>query len=231
MSSRLLTADHALPEVPRAPAPWTLHGAGWILLVDLPEAVRQDARHVPEALQGLPLEGPSIVMFVDYADSPAGPYRELLYIPGRVLFPDGRRAWSVTRIYVSSWDSVVNGRLNWGIPKDRADFDCRSSGRGEHIRVTAGERLIASLELERRGLAWPVHGGLLPAAFRRVVQHHGGRRFELVPEARGRAGLARLKNATSDPDLFPALEEGRVNMAFHVPRFRLCFPPATISAA
>lgn len=231
MSVRLLTTDEALPDVPRAPAPWALQGAGWILLMELPEAVRQDTRHVPQPLRGLPLDGPSIVMFVDYADSPAGPYRELLYIPGRVQFPDGRRAWSVTRIYVSSWDSVVNGRSNWGIPKDRADFDCDSSGRSERIRVTTGDRLIASLELERRGPAWPVHAGLLPAAFRRVVQYHGGHRFELVPEARGRAGLARLKNATSDHDLFPALDEGQVRMALHVPRFRLCFPPATISPA
>ena len=227
MSPRLITADDALPEVERVPAPWTLHGSGWILLLELPGEVRCDPRHLPEELRGLPLGGPSLVMFVDYADSPAGPYRELLYIPGRFHFPDGRRAWSVTRIYVSSWDSVVNGRLNWGIPKDRADFDCASTGRGERIRVTVDDRQVASLELERRGLAWPVHSGLVPDAFRRVVQHHGDRRFELAPEARGRAGRARLESAASDGELFPDLGAGRVRTVLHVPRFRLRFPKAS----
>jgi hypothetical protein len=228
-AARLLTPDAELPHVVRAPAPWTLHGDGWILLLRLPEEVRRDPVHMPSELQGRPLGGPSIVMFVDYADSPAGPYRELLYIPGRFALEDGQRAWSVTRIYVSSWDSVVNGRLNWGIPKDHAEFHRVPAGRGERLEVETGGRRIATLELAPRGPALPVHAGMLPATLRALTQFHGGRRFELVPGAVGRAGMASVISMASDPALFPALDAAKVQLAARIPRFTMTFPVASES--
>lgn len=228
----LLTPDAALPEVQRARAPWRLTGDGWILLLQMPPEMRGDSRHIPPALRDCPLGGPSIVMFVDYGDSPAGPYRELLYIPGRFTLPDSRRAWSVTRIYVSTWDSVVNGRLNWGIPKDRADFSREpggDDGQGERIRVETGGRLVAELALRGRGPALPVSSGLLPAALGRIVQYHAGRRFEFTPGASGRAGLADATSMASDAELFPDLAGARVRLALRVPRFTLLFPVAEVA--
>ena len=223
---QLLTPDAALPEVARAPAPWTLRGDGWVLLLRLPEAVRSDSRQWPPELRGRPLAGPSILMFVDYAESPAGPYRELLYIPGRFRTADGVPAWSVTRIFVSTWDSVVNGRLNWGIPKDLAQFARTPTARGERIDVTAGERRIASLALEARGPVLPVHAALLPRGLRRLVQYHGKQRFEFTPGARGRASLARVGSIAADPELLAELSGARVSLALRIPEFRLQFPVA-----
>lgn len=226
---RLLTPDSGLPEVPAAPAPWKLAGDGWILLLELPEAVRRDPRHLPPALRDCPLGGPAIVMFVDYAESPAGPYRELLYIPGRFTLRDGRHAWSVTRIYVSTWDSVVNGRRNWGIPKDRADFSRNSHEGEETLAVSAAGQEIARLRLAARGPALPVSAGLLPAGMRRLVQFHGERRFELAPGGRGRARLARAVELGSDAALFPDLAAARVQLGLKVERFELVFPVAEVA--
>jgi hypothetical protein len=217
--------------VARAPAPWTLQGDGWIMLLRLPEATRRDPRHLPPELRARPVSGPSIVMFVDYSESPVGPYRELLYIPGRFDLGAGQHAWSVTRIYVSSWESVVNGRLNWGIPKDHADFRRERAGRGETIRVESSGKVVASLALAPRGPSLPVRGGLLPEGMRRLVQHYEGRRFELAPLAAGRAGLARVTALESNPELFPDLAAARVTMAMRVPRFSLTFPIATVAPA
>lgn len=222
----LLTPDAALPDVVRAPAPWTLRGDGWIMLLRLPEAARSDPRQLPPELRGRPLAGPSMLMFVDYAESPAGPYRELLYIPGRFRTAEGVRAWSVTRIFVSTWDSVVNGRLNWGIPKDLAQFTRTPTGRSERIDVAAGDRRIASLELEARGLALPVHAALLPRGLLRLVQYHGTQRFEFTPAARGRASLARVGNIAADPELLGEFSGARVSLALRIPEFRLHFPVA-----
>ena len=223
---RLLTPDSALPDVPAAPAPWRLTGDGWILLLQLPQAVQRDPRHLPPELRDCPLGGPAIVMFVDYAASPAGPYRELLYIPGRFTLADGRHAWSVTRIYVSTWESVVNGRRNWGIPKDRADFSRESADGLEQLRVSVDGHPVAELELRARGPRLPARAGLLPAALRRLVQYHAGRRFELSPGARGGVRLARATRLASDPELFPALTQARVRMALKAERFTLEFPLA-----
>ena len=225
---RLLTADTALPAVAAAPAPWRLAGDGWILLLELPEAVRHDPRHLPPELRDCPLGGPAIVMFVDYADSPAGPYRELLYIPGRFTLPEGGHAWSVTRIYVSTWESVVNGRRNWGIPKDRADFARAPAGGEERVEASVAGRRVAALSLAARGPRLPTHAGLLPAALRRLVQFHGGQRFDLAPGARGSVRLARVSAMHSDAELFPALERARVRLALKAERFALTFPVAEI---
>lgn len=227
----MLTPDESLPEAKRAPAPWTLHGAGWILLLDLHDAVRRDPLHLPQELRAQPMSGPAIVMLVEYAASPVGPYRELLYIPGRFDFGAGRRAWSVTRIYVDSWASVVNGRLNWGIPKDRADFRSTPAGRGQDIEVTIGTRRVAAFSLQARGPDIPAPAGLIPATLRTLLQDYAGRRFELAPRASGRVGLARVCAMQSDAALFPDLAEARIRLALHVPRFSLTFPAGTISSS
>jgi hypothetical protein len=212
--------------VPRAAAPWKLRGDGWILLLRLPEAVRRDPRHLPPELRDRPLGGPSLVMFVDYAESPVGPYRELLYIPGRFDLGHGRRAWSVTRIYVSTWESVVNGRLNWGIPKDRADFQREPLGRGERLRVTIDGHEAAALELAPRGPALPFHAAILPRSLRTLVQRHGDRSFQFTPRARGCTGLGAVPRLTSDGTLFPDLSAARVMLALRTPSFTLDFPVA-----
>jgi hypothetical protein len=226
----MLTPDESLPDADRAPAPWSLQGAGWILLLHLRDAVRRDPRHQSQHLQAKPTSGISIVMLVEYANSPVGPYRELLYIPGRFDFGPGRRAWSVTRIYVDSWASVVNGRLNWGIPKDRADFRIEPAGRGQDIEVTIGTRRVAAFSMQARGPDIPAPAGLIPVGLRTLVQDYAGRRFELTLRASGRVGLARVRAMESDAALFPDLAEAKVRLALRVPRFTLTFPVATFAS-
>jgi hypothetical protein len=223
---QLLTGDEELPSVPRAAAPWRLQGNGWILLLRLPEAVRRDPRHLPPELRDRPISGPSVMMFVDYAASPVGPYRELLFIPGRFDLGRGRRAWSVTRIYVSTWESVVNGRLNWGIPKDRADFQREPYRGGERLRVTVGGQEAATLELAPRGPALPFNAAILPRSLRTLVQFHGDRSFRFTPGARGRTGLGAVGRLASDGILFPDLCAARVLLALRAPSFMLDFPVA-----
>ena len=222
----LLDAGASLPGGPRAPAPWTLSGSGWIVVARLPEA--EIRAHVPPGLRGVSFRGPSVVMFVDYRDSPAGPYRELLFIPGR--FTDrGHNAWSVTRIWVSTWNSVVNGRLNWGIPKDRADFVRDKRDGQERITVIRDRRTVARLDFAAAGPAFPVGTGFVPAMLRRLVQFHEGKRYSLALEATARVRAARLLSAEGGPGLFPDLGAGRVLATARVSRFTMTFPEADVS--
>jgi hypothetical protein len=215
---------HGAAGVLHAPAPWTLRGDAWILLLRLPEAVRRDPSHLPAELRARPVHGPSIVMFVDYSESPVGPYRELLYIPGRFNFGAGLRAWSITRILVSTQESVVNGRLNWGIPKERADFRRERAGTRDAIHVEVEGVTAASLEFVPLGPTLPLRAALLPSAIRRLVQHYHGRRFDLVLSARGRAGFGRLRACQTGSALFPDLTSAGRSLALRVPRFTLTFP-------
>ncbi|GAA5877072.1 hypothetical protein JCM3774_002834 [Rhodotorula dairenensis] len=131
-----------------APAPWHLTGQGWIIPLRTPFSATPVP--IPPAAYA-PLErgstadqshrfhgGVGFVMLVRYKTSNVGPYDELIYVPGlfsrrpRQTRTDATTAEpveyfpSITRIYVSTDESVYNGRKNWGIPKHRADFNFSS---------------------------------------------------------------------------------------------------------
>lgn len=230
----MLQPDHSLPEVPLRPAPWDLRGSGWIVALKLPrESPAQDA-FVPPELAGRGRGLASYLMYVDYAQSGCGPYRELLFIPGAFPFDDGRRHLTISRIVVSTWDSVVNGRNNWGIPKDRADFEAvqgGADGREECVRVTTDGRELCELRFGTLRFAppLPVHGALLPEALRTLAQRFRGHTFYYAPEARGRLRPGRLLSWRFDAALFPDLAGAAVIAAFKVESFRMSFPVARVA--
>ncbi|POW17120.1 hypothetical protein PSHT_06460 [Puccinia striiformis] len=71
--------------------------------------------------------GIGFVQIVRYPLSPVGAYDELLLVPGSFKPPeeclDGSPKFRITQIYVSSLESVLNGRRNWNIPKKLARFE------------------------------------------------------------------------------------------------------------
>lgn len=70
--------------------------------------------------------GVGIVMIVSYSDCPVGGYDEfLIMVPFKnpSLLGEILPCYRITIIYVSSEASLRNGRRNWGIRKELADFD------------------------------------------------------------------------------------------------------------
>lgn len=211
-----------------APAPWAIEGRGFLSLLRFDSGFLDDDPFVPPALAGRRLPGRlGVMMFVDYAATPAGPYRELLFIPGRYEL-GGVRFRSISRIFVSTMDSVVNGRRNWGIPKDLAEFEIERGKRSERVRIAAGGKVFADLEFQRTRLSLPVTTATMPAPLRRLGQVLGGRHFLLSPSARGRAGLASLSSATVDPLVFPDIGQGIPLVTAEITQFRMTFPDPTV---
>lgn len=212
-----------------APAPWRLTGRGFIAALRLPDALRREQGGYPPhwPAPGGPL---SYLMFVDYQSSNVGPYHELLFLDGRFPCPDGGRYWSIGRIYVSSQDSVDNGRANWGLAKDLADFRVDRRGRQTRVTVSRNGAPLARLAFTARGPAVPVHSALVPRPWRELVQYRDGRTFHYIPEARGRAGLAGGIAVWGDGERFPALHRGRCLGGMVIPGFRMTFPVAEITA-
>jgi hypothetical protein len=228
--SILLTPDAKLPTVPLAPAPWSLTGTGYILLMKLPAALLDDPRHTPEPLRGKRRGGLTSVMLVDYESSPVGPYRELLYIPGTFAFGEHVRQ-SITRIYVSSMESVVNGRRNWGIPKDACEFDFRyrQPDGTDRMEARLDGRPFARFAFRPGWLRLPFVSWLVPKFLLTLAQIHGGRQFTYVPSARGSIRFARLVDCWFDPALFPDLAQGKVLACVQVPRFTMGFPVSAVT--
>jgi len=230
----MLQPTDQLPDVPRRPAPWDLRGSAWIVALKLPAGSPARDAFLPPHMAGQGRSLASLLMYVDYLESGCGPYRELLFIPGAYPFEDGRRHFTISRIVVSTWDSVVNGRANWGIPKDRADFEVESGvagGREDRIRVVADDgREICSLRLATLGFAprLPVPGGMVPQRLRTLAQRFDGRTFYYAPASSGWLRPGRLLGWRFDPQLFPDLSAAAVVAVARVDSFRMRFPVARV---
>ena len=59
--------------------------------------------------------------FVEYLDTPVGPYHEVL--AGNLLWTGRLSVSQVPFIAVDSLASVAGGRANWALPKTMADFE------------------------------------------------------------------------------------------------------------
>ena len=212
-----------------APAPWSLTGRGYVVLLKPADAGSGVHDFTPEPLAESPVSGPGLLMYVDYASSAVGPYRELLYMPGRFRF-GGETRWSITRIVVSTEASVRAGRRNWGIPKELASFSATPlDDGGERIEVRQDGQLLADLEFGRAGIRLPGGGALLPRALRAMLQVQDGRCYRFAPTARGPLAWTRLRRLVTNGDRFPELGPEQVLMACAAPNFALGFPVASVS--
>ncbi|KAF5379202.1 hypothetical protein D9615_005927 [Tricholomella constricta] len=129
--------------VQTAPAPWNLKGRVWFFALSSLSKTGSfpagfAAPHEAEALTsgGEFIGGPGLIQIISYSASPVGPYDELIYLPGRWKYSDGTAGYRITRIYVSTKESTENGRRNWNIPKQVADFDIKTHNGTSVITVT-----------------------------------------------------------------------------------------------
>ena len=203
------------------PAPWTLNGNGYMFLCRFSRDFIESSGFLPPSLQGCFAGGFGCVMIVDYRTSTAGPYRELLFIPGKFRHPTGR-LYSITKIYVSSKISVDNGRENWGIPKELADFSIsRKDPSGEVIRVSSSSGEILSAEIGSGSLSFPVTTRLAPVM---LVQELGGRIYHTRFQGHGKGRFARLNNISVNSSLFPDISRIKPLVGIRVENFTLEFP-------
>jgi hypothetical protein len=218
------------PIVMNSPAPWTLTGRGYICMFRAPSKLLDDESFIEPSLLGK--RGASrfcYLMFVDYSDSPVGPYHELLFIPGAFPFEDGKRHLSISRIFVSSLDSVVNGQRNWGIPKDVAQFDVRYGENGlDRVSVSRDGKTFAELDF----LSWPIPlpftSAILPKSWVTLGQHHEGQSFVYQPSAKGWIRPGSLRRSKFDSAVFPDLAQATSLLTVGVPKFSMTFHESTI---
>jgi hypothetical protein len=218
----------SFPEIERFAAPWALTGSGYILMFRLDKPFAEACSFIPPDLKARYTGGIGTVMFVDYHYSDAGPYRELLFIPGMFRF-HRKEYFSITKIYVSTMESVVSGRENWGIPKELAQFEImKEDDSTERIRVLNDGTVFTELVLRTFSGKMPVTTSLCPPAWRTLAHDPDGKILLTTLRARGWAKPARLVTAVTDPAMFPDFSRGRIVLAAKIPDFFMVFPKAEI---
>lgn len=205
-----------------APPPWTLTGNGLVLVAHFPEAFVRQHGFLADYQQAGYRGWLGTVMLVDYQTSGVGPYRELLFIPG--LFSlSGKTTFSISKIYVSTQESVDNGIENWGIPKERADFDIVANPDGSTTyRVSQNGTPFFQVRATTGGFSFPVSTKLLPGF--RVMQRRRGELLLTAPTATGKGRFATLHGLIIDPVYFPDMSRGTRLATVAVEEFTMRFP-------
>lgn len=209
------------------PAPWNLTGKGYILLYKFSKEFVKKNCKVPAFLDNSFTGGFGTIMLVDYSTSNAGPYGELLFIPGKFKH-NNKKLNTITDIYVSSNSSVVNGRRNWGIPKEQADFKFdQVDKKTEKVHVHKGNTPIADFTLKSGGISFPVSTKLLPFP---LVQSLENNYYYTTFSGKGIGRLANLCEVNINSDVFPDVSTLKPLMAIKVEPFSITFPVPTIEA-
>ncbi|MGC8658894.1 MAG: acetoacetate decarboxylase family protein [Desulfomonilaceae bacterium] len=208
--------------VKKAPAPWNLTGNGYIILYWFRKENLKDKCFLEEPLKESYLGGMGCVMLVDYESSNVGPYKELLFIPGKISF-QSKKFYTITKIYVSTSDSVVNGRENWGIPKEQANFSWNSDSNTDQIIVEREGHEFFNIKMERIKFLFPfpVTTALLPFP---LVQTMNEKAYYTDFCGKGIGSVARLKKIDMDETFFPPIDHYKPLFVMKVRNFKLTFP-------
>lgn len=214
--------------VPCFPPPWSLRGKGYILLYAFGREFVEKYGNVPNYLKGHYSGGLGSVMLVDYLRSDAGPYSELLFIPGKFDFK-GKKLNTISRIYVSTAKSVVNGKSNWGIPKEQAEFNFEKiNSREERSRISLGGNTVAEFVFRSGALPFPVYTRFLPFP---LVQLHEGKYFYTTFSGSGTGHFAKIEKSEINAELFPDISLCKPIAAVRVEPFAITFPKALVEDA
>jgi hypothetical protein len=219
-----VSPEAGAPAIEERPPPWELQGRGLIVAARFSDEFLAERAFVRQDL-GVRRGRHGLMMYVDYSKSDVGPYQELLFVPGKQRFADRRWHPTISRILVSTQASVEAGRRNWGIPKERADFQATldDEGGGE-VLVEQDGRFVASFSWKPGRVKLPVTTLMLTRPTYTLGQELDGRTFVFAPRARGRIRKAKLGETRFDGGVFPDLNAGKVASVWEVTTFKMRFP-------
>ena len=203
-----------------APAPWNLTGDAYIMVYKFSKDFVQEYGFLADYQRDRFLGYVGTVMLVDYKTSAVGPYQELLFIPGMFTF-DWKKVFSISKIYVSSWDSVYNGIENWGIPKEFADFDWIQNIDGsEDISVKIEGIEFFKANFTKGFVSFPLTTKIFPL---NIVQKLRKDLIITNPTAKGKAKLAKMRSVVVDKNFFPDLSKATPFLTMKVKEFEMIF--------
>jgi hypothetical protein len=210
----------------RVAPPWSLRGSGYIFLYRFTQNFVENHANVPDWLLPQYRGGFGAVMWVDYHNSPVGPYRELLFIPGQFQF-GRRRCYVITKIYVSTQASVENGQENWGIPKERATFQVdKIDDRVRRFTASYADTPFFQVQVKSGLLRFPFNTIANPFPAKLLQRRERDGQFLVTePTAGGTVSITPgLESLSVDGAHFPPFNQDDPLVIVEVVNFRMTFP-------
>lgn len=204
-----------------APPPWTLKGSGYIILYKSDKSVINNDPFLDKKFKENYKGGFSCIMIVDYTESNVSPYSELLFMPGKFSYMN-KNKYTISKIYVSTQNSIVNGQNNWAIPKEMASFKFEKiNNKAEKISATVQDKKIFELKLKKRLLKFPVNTRLLPFP---LVQEKDNKAYFTSFKGSGKGRWISVSDMHVDPQYFPDISYKNPIIAIKIQPFTIQFP-------
>jgi hypothetical protein len=209
--------------VTRADAPWLVRGDAYILLTTSEREVNVADAGIDSALEGIYNNLFNAMVVADYRESPIGPFRELLYIPGRFRFGFDDEPMSITRGYANSEAGLWNRRAHWGVPAQFAEITRQPlPTQGDHFAV--GATSFASFSFEVFGPDQPLNGKVIPRAFRSIGQRCDDVTLLYTFAITGTMRAARFIPHAFDSSMFPDMAKREFVACIKICDFLAEFP-------
>ncbi|EYE87430.1 hypothetical protein Q428_13380 [Fervidicella metallireducens AeB] len=205
-------------------APWSLNGDGYIILYKFKKDFIKNNLFTQDFLKDYGCGGVGCVMIVDYKKSDIGPYRELLFIPGKFKYKD-KKLNTISKIYVTTEDSVINGIRNWAIPKQLCRCDILNENDGEWFIFSIGEKEFMKIKFKANKLKFPVNTKLMPFP---LIQKNLDKLYFTNFYGKGIGSFAKIEELEIDDKYFPNIKYFKPLSVIKVSNFNIVFPKAQV---
>ncbi len=200
------------------PAPWYTKGSAFIVPIFKADVLYAKDFEFAGGLGAL--------YIVNYAETPVGPYQEIVYVPGNVWYQN-KKYKSVHKIYVTSRATQEAGIKNWALPKEMAQIQWLENKTKTTIEMQVNEKKVAHIEakIHLPSLTLPFNTRFVPFLLTDLLQKTQAGQVLLNPaEISGRIRLATLSFSEVDPEWLPLL--GKNKIGFYLDPFCLTLLPA-----
>lgn len=205
-------------------APWSLNGEGYIILYKFRKDFIKNNLYTQDFLKDCKCGGLGCIMIVDYKESDVGPYREVLFIPGKFKFKE-KKLNTISKIYVTTEDSVVNGIKNWAIPKKLCKCDILKENNTEKIVFSIDGNEFFKIKFKSGKAKFPVNTKLMPFP---LVQKYDDILYYTNFSGKGIGRFAKVEEIEIDDKYFPNVKDYKPIAVIKVSDFDIVFPKSEI---
>jgi hypothetical protein len=205
--------------------PWKLKGNGYIILYKLPREFLIEKSFIPSSLQNKFYGSLSALIIVDYKESNVGSYKEILFIPGLFNF-NKTKLFSISKIYVDSESSILNGIENWAIPKEYANFDIKNlNDKSQSISISNKNDVFFKANIKSNIFKIPFNSKIINLS---LLQNKNNENFITDFSAKGLISKSQIDIDFINEKFLPDLKNFKPLISFKVDNFSMIFKDAKI---
>lgn len=196
-------------------------GSGYISIYNFSEEFVKNDTFLDSKLKNMYVGGLGAVVYINYESSSVGPYKQLLFIPGK-FESNGKSRYVISKAYVSTQAAADFCKEKLSCDAEVANFEQKSiTDDIEHVSICNEKGNILSFEIEEWGLRFPVSTSLVNFPIMQLDEDGTPMLFEYKGE--GEARFSKRISIEIRPALFPDFAQFSSIAMVKIDKFSLSF--------